>query len=306
MSMKVVPYERAMAGELTSAYNECIRGVPHCYPVGVEDFAVALAPAAGEGKSHERLHSEAAWAVTEGKAVLGFVHVGTERPEKKGEDEPARDEQGVIRFMVYRRGRRQAGQLLLAAAEDYCRQRGLKQLKAFTDYLYSFYYFPPVRFSDRLGHVRALLEFNGYEKCDGEVVLDWPDYQPVEPVPAGVPAEIAVKWEDGRGKRPNLTLKALQGTREIGWCDCFCAGEYSRAEEAQDWLFTTWLGVADDLHGRGLGRYLLQRALKQMHEIGYRHAVLSTDWRNHRAFLFYTNYGYRTVDWTYAFRRDLP
>lgn len=299
--MKVVPYEPAMAGEAASIYNGLIRGVPHCYPVSVEDFATALAPAAGEDSTHERLHSEAAWVVREGESALGFVHVGVERPEKKGQDE-----QGVIRFLGYRRGRRHAGQLLLEAAEKYCRQHALKQLQAFSDYLYSFYYFPPVRLSDRLDHVQALLEFNGYEKCEGEVVLDWPDYQPVEPVPAGVPAEITVKWEDGRGKRPNLTLKALQGKGEIGWCHCFCAGEYSRAAEAQDWLFTTWLGVADRLQGRGLGRYLLQRALKEMHQVGYRHAALSTDWRNPRAFLFYSNYGYRTVDWTYAFRRDLP
>ena len=101
--MKVAPYEPAMAGELTSAYNGLIRGVPHCYPVDVEDFAAALAPAVAGGRSHERLHSEAAWVVRDGGSAIGFVHVGVERPEKKGQDE-----QGVIRFLGCRRGRRKA------------------------------------------------------------------------------------------------------------------------------------------------------------------------------------------------------
>ena len=61
----------------------------------------------------------------------------------------------------------------------------------------------------------------------------------------------------------------------------------------------------EPLQGRGLGRYLLQRAMKEMHAKGYRHAAISTWWRNYRAFLFYSNYGFRAADWTYAFRREL-
>ena len=83
------------------------------------------------------------------------------------------------------------------------------------------------------------------------------------------------------------------------------AGEYTRAEEAQDWLFTTWLGVEEPYQGRGLGRHLLQRALWDARDIGYRHAVISTDWENYRAFLFYSNCGYRAVDWTYTLGREL-
>ena len=56
---------------------------------------------------------------------------------------------------------------------------------------------------------------------------------------------------------------------------------------------------------QGLGRYLLQRALREMHGAGYRHAAISTHWRNYRAFLFYSNYGYRVVDWTYGLRREI-
>ena len=68
-------------------------------------------------------------------------------------------------------------------------------------------------------------------------------------------------------------------------------------------FYNMWLGVNDEFQGRGLGRYLLQYALHEMHKIGYRHAVISTDWENYRAFLFYSNCGYRVSDWTYAYSK---
>jgi GNAT superfamily N-acetyltransferase len=73
----------------------------------------------------------------------------------------------------------------------------------------------------------------------------------------------------------------------------------------QDWFFTDGLGVSDEVQGKGLGRYLLQKARQEMHRIGYRHAAISTDWMNFRAFLFYSNDGYHRVDWTYALRRTV-
>ena len=40
-------------------------------------------------------------------------------------------------------------------------------------------------------------------------------------------------------------------------------------------------------------------------ERGYRHGAISTAFDNDRAFLFYTNHGFRVVDWTYEFAREL-
>ena len=91
----------------------------------------------------------------------------------------------------------------------------------------------------------------------------------------------------------------------MGVCECVSCGEFSHADGAQDWVFTEWLGVEAEFQGKGLGRYLLQRALQEMHGAGYRHAAISTHWRNYRAFLFYSNYGYRVVDWTYGLRREI-
>ncbi len=70
-----------------------------------------------------------------------------------------------------------------------------------------------------------------------------------------------------------------------------------------DWSFCNWLWIEEQLQGRGLGRFLLRRARLELHRVGYRHAGISTAWDNHRALLFYSNDGYRFVDWTYLWSK---
>jgi len=299
--MEILSYEPDMSSELASAYNSVIRGVPHCYPVDPEVFASVLSAAVGEGEDHSRLRSEEAFVAREGSAILGFIHVAIERPEKENEAP-----QGIIRFFWYERGYRRAGQALLNAAEDYFRQRGIAHITAFPQhYRYPFYHLKHAYLSEHLDQVHAILGFNGYRPVIGEVFLDWVNYDPVTPTSADVTVDISLRWRKGGGKRPGLVVLAYQGGREVGVCESVSCGDFSRADEAQDWLFTTWLGVAEQFQGRKLGLHLLQRTLREMHAIGYRHAAISTDWQNFRAFLFYSNYGYRVVDWTYALGREL-
>ena len=152
--------------------------------------------------------------------------------------------------------------------------------------------------------VQALLTFNGYQPTSSEVFLDLPDYEPVVPAASDVGAEITLEWRQGRGARPGLLVHARRDGRQVGICVCVSCGEYASAAEAQDWMFTKWMGIEEEVQGRGLGRHLLQRALREMHAIGYRHAAISAAGANGRAVLFYANYGYRVVDWTHAFNRD--
>jgi ribosomal protein S18 acetylase RimI-like enzyme len=100
-----------------------------------------------------------------------------------------------------------------------------------------------------------------------------------------------------------LYVHAHQGSNHVGICQCVSCGGYTAAPEAQDWCFTKWLGISDELQGRGLGRHLLQRALLELRGAGYQHAAISTARDNYRAALFYTNLGYRVIDWTYAYGR---
>jgi GNAT superfamily N-acetyltransferase len=118
--------------------------------------------------------------------------------------------------------------------------------------------------------------------------------------------EVRTEERAGPGRLPGLRVSAHRGGKQLGECVFVSAAEWHDAEEAHDWAFVNWLGVERWAQGQGLGRYLLQRALREAHLLGYRHAAISTGWRNHRAFGFYSNYGFHMVDWTYQMERRLP
>ena len=299
--MKIRPYTADMAPELTAFYNRQIRTVPHCYAVREETLAATLAGSAPEDRRRrERLYADTICVATEGASIAGFVHAAG-LLSKTGQ----KTDSGIIRFLGYEPGKRVVGQALLQAAEETLTGHGIQRISAFPqDHTHSFYYLSPAYLSDRLGHVQALLGFNGYEKDSGEVFLDWPNYAPLEPELVDIPAKITLEWKQGKAALPGLTVLAHQNGEEIGTCGCISLGEVSQQEIEQDWLFVKWLGVEDRLQGKGLGRYLLQRAQKEMYEVGYRHAGISTAWKNYRAFTFYSNYGYHVVDWTYGFQRQ--
>lgn len=285
---------------LTLAYNRTVQPIPHCYPIREKDFAAVLSPVFGEGQGHPRLHSEAAFVASEGRAVTGFIHTAVGPVEMEGE------ERGSIRFFWYDRGRRATGQALLEAAETELRGRGMNRVEAvYSHDSYPFYSVASAYLTDHLEHVQALLKYNDYVVKEGEVILDWMDYEsdvPVCPLPDAV---ISLEWEEGKGERPNLKVRAHLGEQEIGECVTNSFGEFTSAEEAQDWVFVDWLGVDEQYQGAGLGRYLLQRNLQEMKGAGYRHASITTIRQNHRALLFYSNYGFQRVDWTYSYERDL-
>jgi len=117
--------------------------------------------------------------------------------------------------------------------------------------------------------------------------------------------DISLEWIGGNGRFPGLHVRAHYQGKEIGECISVSCGEYTGAEEAQDWLFTIWLGVDDAFRGQKLGVCLLERALGEMYANGSRPAANRTNRNNSRAFLFYSNHGYHVVDWTYGLARNL-
>jgi len=297
----IEPYDPTMSEEVASVYNGAIRDVPHCYPVSVEEIESVLRGATGAGPRDGRLHSQVAFVARQGGSTCGFIHVGVGLGP--GGDGP---ERGVIRFFAYLRGHRRAGAMLLEVGQDHLRQCNMTRVEAFQcEYRYPFYQLHWSCLSDRLDHVRAALGARDYHVMKGELFMNWRDYGPISPDPAEVPAEISLEWEQGQATRPALTVRARRGQEEIGQCHCMSVGEYAQHADAQDWAFVRSLNVTDAEQGKGMGRYLLLRALREMHDVGYRHAVISTATDNYRAMLFYGNYGFRAVDWTYAFGRDL-
>ena len=223
-----------------------------------------------------------------------------------GQDGDNREEDiGIIRFFGYERGARHAGQAVLEKAEAHLKASGIIRIFAFrSECRYRFYHFEYTHLSDALDQVHALLGFNGYHRCNGWVLLGWENYA-VTPISAPILVTLSVDWIQGRGQRPNSIIKAYQDAEQIGLCESVSGGEYSSHPEAQDWFHTVYLEIEDEFQGQELGKFLLQYALQEMKKVGYRHAAISTGWGDYRALLFYSKCGYRVVDWTYEFVKDL-
>ena len=297
--MNIVQYISKLQGALTEFYNRQTVNVPHCYPLKEEEFALAMRGVNGKADIQEGgVDFETAFVAIENRAVQAFIHVGVGQVGNNRQI-PV----GVIRFLGYERGARRAGQAVLEKAEAYLETCNVAHINAFSQaYRYRFYHFENAGLSDGLDHVQALLGFNGYQYCSGEVFLDWENYA-VTSVPSSAPVTFSINWEQGRGRLPNCTVTAYCNGEEVGVCESVSGGEFSSHPDAQDWLHTTGLDIEDPYQGQGIGRYLLQYSLQEMHKVGYRHATISTDWENYRAFLFYSNCGYRVVDWTYELEK---
>ena len=300
--MEIIQYTPDMQAPVTQFYNRLTADVPHCYPVDEEEFSIAIRGVT-TGKADKKeggLDSETAFVAMVKGAVQAYIHVGIGQVGDNREVDI-----GVIRFLGYERGARHVGQAVLEKAETYLKTYNISRIYAFSqDCRYRFYHFSHAYLSDALDQVQALLGFNGYRRCAGEVFLDWENYA-VTPMPSSLPVTLSVDWEQGRGEHPNCTVKAHRDGEQVGICESVCGGEFSSHPDAQDWLHTVWLGIEDEFQGQGLGRYLLQYELQEMHKVGYRHAAISTAWDNHRAFLFYSNCGYQVVDWTYGYEKVL-
>ncbi len=297
--MEILPYDPGMLSDVASLYNRATASVPHCYSVGEAAFGGSFMKLP-EGREHCRLGAQEVQVARDAGTVVGFVHAAVVGIGDDPED------QGVIRFLWYERGKRKAGQALLEAAGNWFRRHGVVRAQAFpNECTYPFYHLDSAFLSDGLDHVQALLAVNGYRRTRGEVFLDWPGLEPRQPPPTEVNAVIEVERKERDGRRPDVRVVARLGGDVVGVCNGESAARRTGHPAADEWFFTHWLGVEDEYQGRGLGRHLLQRALNEAHEIGYRNAVISTSWDNYRAFLFYANCGYHVVDWTHGYTRRL-
>jgi len=298
--MEIVGYEAGLADDVVSLYNRAVSGLPHCYPVDADRLDAAIGRVHQAAESGDSEDGAAFVALADGRAV-GFVDVGVAQPREWGEGR-----QGVICFLYYLSGQRAAGQALLDAAERHIAEQDVPLIQAFPqEWRYPFYDLHAAYLSDRLGHIEGLLGMNGYERVRGEVMLDWPDFRPVVPGPPDSSADVDVSLPEGRGRLPGVRVRAeIEGTY-VGQCACVSGGEYAPDQDAQEWVEVVDLRVTRDQQGHGWGRHLLLRALHEAREAGYRHAAISCHWHNDRALLFYSNYGFRVVDMTYGWGREL-
>ena len=306
--MNLKYWDVAEAPGLTQTYNDQIVGIPHCYAVSQDEFVGGFTHQKASYKGYsEDIHSEKLIVCEDNGVILGFSDVAIAETEYNGN----REQKGFIRFLTYKFGQRYVGQAILKESEKYLLDFGVKQIKAFRIlYIYDhcgyrFYHLGYALLSDRLGHIHGLFGMNGYQMNGGEIFIDQPAYHVDEPVLTDKSLDITVEFQDSRAILPKLKVKVFRDGKEIGQCASESAGECNRAREAQDWVFITGLGIEESDQGKGLGRYLLQRNLWEMHKIGYKNTVISTDWNNFRALLFYTNYGYKVADTAHEFIKNI-
>lgn len=299
--MELLQYSPDLLTPLTEFYNNLTDEVLYCYPVEEEEFAYAMCGVPDHvDDTDSEFEDETAYIAIQDGIVKAFVHVGY-----YADNNGANSNNGVIRFLGYQRGARNVGQAILDKAENYFKDNEVKRIVVFSKiYRYSFYHFEYAELSDKLDHLHGLLGINRYQRYHGQVFLDWQNYS-VDPPTIDLSVDLRVEWKDGSGKLPNCHIKAYLDEEEIGECWNVSCAQFSSHPDAQDWVYTDWIGVEDAYQSNGLGKYLLQYSLHEMRNVGYKHAALSTDWDNYRALLFYSNFGYRAVDWTYAYEKIL-
>ncbi len=301
--MEIIQYTPDLLTPLTKFYNDFIVDVPHCYPVKEEELEFATSGVIGKSKYYNKddFKSETAFVAGQNGKVKSFIHLGLSQDREHNIDKTAH-----ILFFGYEVKARQVGQAILEKTEDYLRSKNITQVYAYSrHYRYPCYYFAYAQLSDRLGHVEALLGYNGYRRIHGQAIFDWENFN-VAPTPLKIPITFSIEWQDGRGELPNCNITAYKDREKVGACRSLSGGMFSSHPDAQKWVYTDWLGVEEEFQGQGLGEYLLQYSLQEMHKVGYRHASLSAGWGDNTNFLLYSNCGgYKVVDWTYAYSKSL-
>jgi GNAT superfamily N-acetyltransferase len=155
--------------------------------------------------------------------------------------------------------------------------------------------------SVHLGHVEALLCMNGYSQAGGEVFLEYPDFPVPRPVKTRTDCRVDIRRRPGKDD----IFVAYKGKDEVGQCFCHGIGGYCNVKEARDYFFVHAIDVYGEHQGKNIGKKLLLHSMREMRRAGYRHAVISTAVDNYRAFLFYTNVGFRFTDWSFGYAKAL-
>ena len=296
------------------------------YPIATRSQPPSFPPASTYHEDNDQPYADLSdpqvLVARQQNTLLGFVHTAIWHKDRGGEtwrignhpiEDLLADQVGLIRCFYHRPGHRAAGQALLEAAQTHFAQRNLHQIRAFSFHSYRFYRFGRTFLPDRLGHLRGLLGYNDYHITRGSILLELPQYQYSEPTLPDVGIKVEVELQQGRGQRPNIALHLYRGSDTIGEAACISAGHFCRAPQAQTTFYFPWFFIkgnnvaarqSQGEQGKGLGRYMMQRALWEAAQQGYETATLHVGMGDMRPQLFYTNLGFQVVDTSYQFFKD--
>jgi GNAT superfamily N-acetyltransferase len=297
--LEIIGFEPDMAEGVARCYSEMVAPAPYCEPVGGEWFADLTR------LERQPLTEEEILVAQHGSEAVGFAHVGVAAPST--DDWHCKGEPGVIRFLAYRQGQRPVGAALLGAAERWARERDRKRMVAgHCNFLYPFYHLPFGHISERISHLPPLFGMAGYAIEESEVFFAWRDFEPRDVSMPDVDVEVVSEWRDQvETFGPGVVLHPKRGDKTFGECNIVRLGWDTWVPEMKEWCFCTSLHIDEPLQGKGLGKHMLSLGLREASKRGLRHAMISTDWNNYRAYLFYTNFGFAFLDRTFAFRKEL-
>ncbi len=282
--------------DLVHVYNNQIMDTPYFYPVSPDEFQDGIQNRVNQDNG-VKLQSEKIIIGEENGKILGFAHISAGEMDQFGQVKKG----GFIHFLTYQSGHRPIGQAILEECEKYLHDLDASQIWAFLHASnYRFYHLGFGYLSDKIGHVLGLFRMNKYDIDLGEIFMSYPQYEISEPKLPDNEIKIEVSQDSSLGKLPSLHVQATRNGEQIGECVTLSAGEFYRADDAQDWFFTKWLGVEEKEQGKKLGQYLLQRTFWEMRKIGFKNAIISTNIKNYRAQLCYTNFGYQVIDTGYC------
>jgi predicted GNAT family N-acyltransferase len=303
--LELIPYSPDLAEKLSESFNSMMQGVPHCYTTSPETWISFLTPLADSGIDSESFFfngivSQELVLVWDHGEIIGLCHSIVEVKCSKESQTT-----GTVAFISYRRGRRDAGQLLVEASERYLRSQEVDIVQVFPGaYRYPFYHVETAYLSSKLDHVQALLGLNGYKSHRGLGFLERRNFVPSIPPRKKCYGEIVRETSVSKDERWHIRLRVVANGRTLGTCESGPLEFYGSLSPKGEWVFIRWIEVVEDLRGNKLGLYILERMLEEMGERGYRHAVIGVDQGNDRALSMYSNYGFQMSDWTYAFVKN--
>ena len=297
---QIVPCE---AGHLADVYNaQVVPLVPYCFPVDRAEFLQGIRLRGDVGALYD-MSVDAVIVGEENGIPQAFAHVTAGHIASADPGNAGKLSGGFIHFLTYGPGTRRLAQDVLGACEQLVREAGHDSIMAFCGYSYTFYHIGTPCLSDRLGHVYGLLRANGYDLWGArQIFLE----QAVPDLDESIPPESDVRVAIERppsGELPGVVVRATREEEEVGICEAESAGRCCRDSSAQLCAVIESVGVDPGSRGRGWGRYVLQKALRELREIGYRTVVVGTTDQNARALLLYTNMGFRVVHRLHSLRK---
>jgi ribosomal protein S18 acetylase RimI-like enzyme len=154
---------------------------------------------------------------------------------------------------------------------------------------------------DRIPAVAQLLARNGYVPYHRELNLTC-DLTRVAPEPADAPAGVGLRESVGEFEQSYYILHALAGEREAGECH-YVTLAHMQDDRAARTGYIWWLHVESDARRRGIGRYLMLKALDHLRRLGCDTCWLTTGADNWPAQPLYLALGFEMVDCSAGYRK---